>query len=233
MRRFFSSKPAKRRGQDGWRAYAVGDVHGRIDLLDDLLARIAADHASRPAARGLIVFLGDLIDRGPASAAVVVMPRGPASMMMSGAKARESTATWSPSCPFAPKARSAARSSSAREAGVTGAAPDRAEPDSAAPDWAALRTLPDEDVTQTLVALPGIGRWTAEIYLKFALGRADAFAAGDLALQEAARMMFDLPARPTPAALIEMAEPWRPWRSVAARALWAYYGTAKGREGVR
>lgn len=103
----------------------------------------------------------------------------------------------------------------------------------AAPDWAALRTLPDEDVTQTLVALPGIGRWTAEIYLKFALGRADAFAAGDLALQEAARMMFDLPARPTPAALIAMAEPWRPWRSVAARALWAYYGTAKGREGVR
>lgn len=103
----------------------------------------------------------------------------------------------------------------------------------AAPDWAALRTLPDDDVTQALVALPGIGRWTAEIYLKFALGRADAFAAGDLALQEAARMMFDLPARPTPAALIAMAEPWRPWRSVAARALWAYYGTAKGREGVR
>ena len=103
----------------------------------------------------------------------------------------------------------------------------------AALDCDRLRAAPSDEVIETLVSLPGIGRWTAEIYLKFALGRADAFAAGDLALQEAARMMFDLPARPTPAALIEMAEPWRPWRSVAARALWAYYGTAKGREGVR
>ena len=93
--------------------------------------------------------------------------------------------------------------------------------------------MPDDEVLDTLIALPGIGRWTAEIYLKFALGRADAFAAGDLALQEAARMLYGLDARPTPAALIEMAEPWRPWRSVAARALWAYYRIAKGREGVR
>ena len=89
-------------------------------------------------------------------------------------------------------------------------------------DFDALAALPDDEVIAILTALPGIGRWTAEIYLMFALGRADAFAAGDLALQEAARMMFDLPARPTPAALIEMAEPWRPWRSVAARALWAW-----------
>lgn len=103
----------------------------------------------------------------------------------------------------------------------------------ASPDWAALRAMPDDEVLDTLIALPGIGRWTAEIYLKFALGRADAFAAGDLALQEAARMLYGLDARPTPAALIEMAEPWRPWRSVAARALWAYYRIAKGREGVR
>lgn len=103
----------------------------------------------------------------------------------------------------------------------------------ASPDWAALRAMPDDEVLDTLVALPGIGRWTAEIYLKFALGRADAFAAGDLALQEAARILYGLDARPTPAALIEMAEPWRPWRSVAARALWAYYRIAKGREGVR
>lgn len=103
----------------------------------------------------------------------------------------------------------------------------------ASPDWAALRAMPDDEVLDTLVALPGIGRGTAEIYLKFALGRADAFAAGDLALQEAARILYGLDARPTPAALIEMAEPWRPWRSVAARALWAYYRIAKGREGVR
>lgn len=103
----------------------------------------------------------------------------------------------------------------------------------ARPDWIALRQLPDDQVIDRLVALPGIGRWTADIYLKFALGRADAFAAGDLALAESARLLFDLPARPGPAALTALAEPWRPWRSVAARALWAYYRLAKGREGVR
>ena len=85
-------------------------------------------------------------------------------------------------------------------------------------DWDGLRALPDDQAIAALVALPGIGVWTAEIYLKFALGRADAFAAGDLALQEAARILYGLDARPTPAALIEMAEPWRPWRSVAAGA---------------
>ena len=100
-------------------------------------------------------------------------------------------------------------------------------------DWPALRALPDEEVIARLTALPGIGRWTAEIYLKFALGRADAFAAGDLALAEAARMLYDLPERPGPAALTQLAEPWRPWRSVAARGLWAYYRLAKGREGIR
>lgn len=100
-------------------------------------------------------------------------------------------------------------------------------------DWTELRRLPDDEVKARLVALPGIGEWTAEIYLKFALGRADILAAGDLALQEAARLMYDLPERPGPAALRAMAEPWRPWRSVAARGLWAYYRVAKGREGVR
>ena len=100
-------------------------------------------------------------------------------------------------------------------------------------DWPGLRDLSDDEVIAQLTALPGIGRWTADIYLKFALGRADAFAAGDLALAEAARQLYDLPARPGPAALTQLAEPWRPWRSVAARALWAYYRVAKGREGIR
>lgn len=99
-------------------------------------------------------------------------------------------------------------------------------------DWNGLRDLPDDQVVAALTALPGIGLWTAEIYLKFALGRADAFAAGDLALQEAARIMYGLELRPGPAALRRMAEPWRPWRAVAARGLWAYYHLAKGREGV-
>lgn len=100
-------------------------------------------------------------------------------------------------------------------------------------DWRGLRDLPDDEVIARLTALPGIGRWTADIYLKFALGRPDAFAAGDLALAEAARLLYDLPERPAPVALTALAEPWRPWRSVAARALWAYYRVAKGNEGIR
>ena len=100
-------------------------------------------------------------------------------------------------------------------------------------DFNALRLQPNEVVIATLVAVPGIGRWTAEIYAMFALGRADVFAAGDLALQEAARLLFDLDRRPTDRDLRGLAEAWSPWRAVAARALWAYYHHAKKREGVR
>lgn len=67
----------------------------------------------------------------------------------------------------------------------------------------------------------------------FSLGRADVFAPGDLALQEAARLLFELPERPREAALREMAEAWSPWRGVAARLLWSYYRVAKDREGTR
>jgi DNA-3-methyladenine glycosylase II len=99
-------------------------------------------------------------------------------------------------------------------------------------DFDALRGVPDAEVVRVLVAVPGIGVWTAEIYAMFALGRADVFAPGDLALQEAARMLFGLPARPSEKGLRAMAEAWSPWRSVAARILWAYYRVAKDREGV-
>ncbi|MBR27068.1 MAG: 3-methyladenine DNA glycosylase [Rhodobacteraceae bacterium] len=102
----------------------------------------------------------------------------------------------------------------------------------AALDYPALRTLPDEEAIDALVALPGIGRWTAEVYLLFSLGRADVFAPADLALQESARLLFELPARPTPRPFAEMARAWSPWRGVAARLLWAYYRVAKDREGV-
>ncbi len=100
-------------------------------------------------------------------------------------------------------------------------------------DYAALRALPDAQVIDRLVAVKGIGVWTAEIYAMFSLGRADVFAPGDLALQEAARHLYDLPERPKPAALREMATSWQPWRSVAARLLFAYYRVAQGREGIR
>jgi DNA-3-methyladenine glycosylase II len=99
-------------------------------------------------------------------------------------------------------------------------------------DFNALREVPDAEVVRTLVAVPGIGVWTAEIYAMFALGRADVFAPGDLALQEAARMLFELEKRPKDKDLRVMAEDWSPWRSVAARILWAYYRVAKEREGI-
>jgi DNA-3-methyladenine glycosylase II len=100
-------------------------------------------------------------------------------------------------------------------------------------DFNALRTVSDVGVVKALVAVPGIGVWTAEIYAMFALGRADVFAPGDLALQEGARLLFELEARPSEKALRAMAEDWSPWRSVAARILWAYYRVAKDREGVQ
>jgi DNA-3-methyladenine glycosylase II len=100
-------------------------------------------------------------------------------------------------------------------------------------DFEGVRAVPDEEVVAVLTAVPGIGRWTAEIYAMFALGRADVFAPADLALQEAARMLFGLQARPSEKALRAMAEAWSPWRAVAARLLWAYYRVAKEREGIR
>ena len=90
-------------------------------------------------------------------------------------------------------------------------------------DVDALATLPDEQVRAQLVALKGIGPWSAEIYLLMALGRADAWPSGDLALQVAAQTIKGLPARPDPITLSELAESWRPWRAVAARLLWHHY----------
>ncbi|WVX48800.1 hypothetical protein ROLI_018820 [Roseobacter fucihabitans] len=99
-------------------------------------------------------------------------------------------------------------------------------------DFDALREQPDDHVIKTLTAVTGIGVWTAEIYVMFSLGRADVFAPGDLALQEAARVLYDLPERPKERALRQMAQNWSPWRSVAARLLFAYYRHAKQRDGI-
>ncbi|WP_065334189.1 DNA-3-methyladenine glycosylase family protein [Tritonibacter mobilis] len=100
-------------------------------------------------------------------------------------------------------------------------------------NFKALRDVPTADVVTELTQVSGIGIWTAEIYAMFSLGRADVFAPGDLALQESARLLFDLPERPKERALRDMAAAWSPWRSVAARLLWAYYHVAKDREGIR
>lgn len=86
-----------------------------------------------------------------------------------------------------------------------------------------LEQVPDEEVEAQLTAIHGIGPWTANIYTLFCLGRADAWASGDLALQMAVQSAFGLPGRPGHETLDEIAERWRPWRGVAARLLWAWY----------
>ncbi len=83
-----------------------------------------------------------------------------------------------------------------------------------------------------LIELHGIGPWTADIYLLFCLGHADAWPAGDLALQESARIALGLKARPSARELTVIADAWRPWRGVAAHLLWGYYHVVKRREGV-
>ena len=99
-------------------------------------------------------------------------------------------------------------------------------------DYPALASMPENEAIAALTAVKGIGVWTAEIYLMFSIGRADVFAPGDLALQEAARMLFEMPERPSEKALRARAGGWSPWRGVAARLLWAYYRLAKNREGI-
>jgi DNA-3-methyladenine glycosylase II len=97
-------------------------------------------------------------------------------------------------------------------------------------DCESLPGLPAEAAHAALCAVHGIGPWSADIYLLFCLGHPDAWPAGDLALQEAARLAFALPERPSPKEAIALAEVWRPWRGIAARLLWAYYRAAKKRD---
>ena len=99
-------------------------------------------------------------------------------------------------------------------------------------DLNAVGNMDADDAHAALVQLHGIGPWTADIYLLFCLGHADAFPAGDLAVQEAVRIAFNLRKRPDPKALTKIAEAWRPWRGVAAHLFWAYYHVVKRREGI-
>ena len=92
-----------------------------------------------------------------------------------------------------------------------------------------LAHAPDTAVHEALTAVPGIGPWSADIFLLFCLGRADAFAPGDLALQAVAADVLSLDARPSREELPAIAERWRPWRGVAAHLLWAYYKAAAAR----
>ena len=98
-----------------------------------------------------------------------------------------------------------------------------------------LDVLAEQDADtahHTLVALPGIGPSTADVYLLFCLGHGDAWPAGDLAVQEGIRIGLGLPARPTEKQMAPLAEAWRPLRGAAAHLWWSYYRAVKKREGV-
>lgn len=94
-------------------------------------------------------------------------------------------------------------------------------------DLKALHRADDDTIRAQLTALPGIGPWSADIYLLFCLSRADCFPAGDLALQESYRMLYGKRKRPDAATLAKHAEAWRPYRAVAARLLWMFYRHAR------
>lgn len=96
-------------------------------------------------------------------------------------------------------------------------------------DLGALALLPDGDADAALDALHGVGPWTAQCYLLFALRRSDVFPAADLALMEAVRDLWKLRERPSPDALARRARAWRPHRAVAARLLWHHYLSERGR----
>jgi DNA-3-methyladenine glycosylase II len=99
-------------------------------------------------------------------------------------------------------------------------------------DLALLSGLSADEAHRRLTAIHGIGPWTADIYLLFCLGHADAWPAGDLALQEAARLLLGLRSRPSSRDMGPLAESWRPWRGAAACVLWTYYRAAKQRDGA-
>jgi DNA-3-methyladenine glycosylase II len=94
-------------------------------------------------------------------------------------------------------------------------------------DLDALGELDADEAHKILTALHGVGPWTADVYLLFCLGHADAWPAGDLALQDAVRLGLNLDSRPTTKAMAPLAEIWRPYRGAAAHLWWAYYRAAR------
>jgi DNA-3-methyladenine glycosylase II len=90
----------------------------------------------------------------------------------------------------------------------------------------ALDRLDDAGVMAAIVARKGLGRWSAEIYMLFALGRADIWPADDLAVIVAVQRLRNLAARPDRPAMERIAEDWRPWRGIVALLMWRHYNKA-------
>ena len=90
-------------------------------------------------------------------------------------------------------------------------------------DLDSLHTLPDAEAKAELIKLKGVGEWTADVYLLMAMLRPDVMPRGDIALHAAYQKLTGAEKRPGSDEFIEIAEKWRPFRSVAARLLWHYY----------
>jgi len=95
-------------------------------------------------------------------------------------------------------------------------------------DLARIHRLQDEEAIAAITELKGLGRWSAEVYLLFALQRPDIWPVDDLAVVVAVQRLKRLKERPDRKRMLAIAEPWRPWRSYAARLLWHYYRNAPG-----
>jgi DNA-3-methyladenine glycosylase II len=139
--------------------------------------------------------------------------------------------------PFEPEAVLRARADKLRRVGLSGSKVRTLKAIAKAAkagdlDFGALGTFTADNAHEILIAVHGIGPWTASNYLLACIGHSDAWPAGDLALQEAARIAFKLKTRPSTRDMDTLAEPWRPWRSVAARLLWSYYRAVKGLDGA-
>jgi DNA-3-methyladenine glycosylase II len=186
--------------------------------------------ASDPDLAGIVDRLGPppLWDRPPGFATLVAIILEQQVSLASGAAARERLARGAGG--VTPTAIAALGEDGARAAGLTRqkaryvvelanrVLDGRLDPDR-------LAGAADDDVRAALIAVPGIGRWTADIYLLMALGRPDVWPAGDLALATAMRRALRLDALPDAVSQVAIAERWRPWRAVAARLLWhAYLG---------
>lgn len=91
-----------------------------------------------------------------------------------------------------------------------------------------INQLDEHQAVAQLIAIKGIGPWTAEVYLLFCAGHPDIFAAGDLALREAVRHAYDMQTRPSEKELRQIATKWSPYRGIATRLFWSYYAHVKG-----
>jgi DNA-3-methyladenine glycosylase II len=95
-----------------------------------------------------------------------------------------------------------------------------------------LDTLSDDEIIAALVRVKGVGRWTAQMFLMFRLGRPDVLPELDLGVQNAIRLAYGLPSRPTPKDVLRIGAPWRPWASVASWYLWRSLENGDGQLGA-